>query len=376
MDAYDLIVLGGGPAGYVAAERAAAGGLRTALFEMSSLGGVCLNEGCIPTKAMLYSAKVYNNALHGEAYGVRAGQASLDHGLVLKRKNKVVKTLVSGVAAQMKAHGVAVVPRRGTIKGRGADGFCVEAGGAEHSGRRLLIATGSEPIMPPIPGVKDGLASGYVCTSREMLDLADVPKRLAIVGGGVIGLELAGYFSAAGSKVTVVEMLDKIAGPTEAEISGILLASMKKKGVGFRLGCRVEAVLPGRGVQVAPAAVGASHPAPPPAAAALSASRRGGAAAPADSAPPPVGQAESQAEVIEADKVLLCIGRRPRIAGFGLETIGACVERGAIATDAQLRTNIPGAYAAGDVNGKAMLAHAAYREAEAAVNHMLGMRDS
>ncbi|MDR1059725.1 MAG: NAD(P)/FAD-dependent oxidoreductase [Clostridiales bacterium] len=370
MDVFDLIVLGGGPAGYVAAERASEGGLRTALFEMSSLGGVCLNEGCIPTKAMLYSAKIYSGAAHGEPYGVRVERAALDHGLVLKRKNRVVKTLVSGVAAQMKAHGVTVVPSRAAVRGRAAQGFCVEAGGGEYSARRLLIATGSEPVVPPIPGVKEGLASGYVCTSREMLDLADVPKRLAIVGGGVIGLELAGYFNAAGSKVTVVEMLDKIAGPTEAEISGILLANMRKKGIEFRLGSKVEAILPGRGAQIAQIAQIAPAGGRAPGAGRAETLREG-AVGQAGAA----GQAAAQAEIVEADKVLLCIGRRPRLAGFGLENLGAAVERGAIATDSQLRTNIPDLYAAGDVNGKAMLAHTAYREAEAAVSHMLGRRD-
>jgi dihydrolipoamide dehydrogenase len=395
MDMFDLIVLGGGPAGYVAAERASAGGLRTALFEMSSLGGVCLNEGCIPTKAMLYSAKLYSGAAHGEPYGVRVERASLDHALVLKRKNRVVKALVSGVAAQMKAHGVAVVPSRAAVKGRSAQGFCVEAGGRDYAAPRLLIATGSEPVVPPIPGAAEGLASGYVCTSREMLDLADVPKRLAIVGGGVIGLELAGYFSAAGSKVTVVEMLDKIAGPAEAEISGILLANMKKKGIEFRLGSKVEAILPGRGAQIAPAGgrapgagqAGAGAGPGAAAASAVAAGASGAASATgatgATSATNAAGAvfaagapSSAPAEIIEADKVLLCIGRKPRISGFGLENLGAAVERGAIATDAQLRTNIAGLYAAGDANGKAMLAHTAYREAETAVSHMLGRRDS
>jgi dihydrolipoamide dehydrogenase len=397
MDVFDLIVLGGGPAGYVAAERAAAGGLKTALFEMRSLGGVCLNEGCIPTKAMLYSAKMLAGALHGEAYGLRVAEASLDHGLVMKRKAKVVRTLVSGVAAKMKACGVTVVPHCATVAGKAAQGFAVRADGMDYAGKRLLAATGSEAVVPPIPGLRGGMESGYVHTSREMLDIEAIPKELVIVGGGIIGLELACYFNAAGSKVTVVEMLDKIAGATESEISEVLLKNMRKKGVQFRLGCKVEAILPGRGVQVsdmrpdaekARAAAEAPSSAPAPASLAAAAAGLAGAFAGAFAgagtnagkrgAAPAGGHGGpgAESEVISADKVLLCIGRKPRASGFGLDSVGVCVERGAILTDAQLRTNIPGVYAAGDVNGKSMLAHTAYREAEVAVGHMLGNRDA
>ncbi|MDR3120049.1 MAG: dihydrolipoyl dehydrogenase [Clostridiales bacterium] len=350
MEHYDLIVLGGGPAGYLASERASAGGLKTALFEERALGGVCLNEGCIPTKAMLYPAKLLYGALHGAAYGLSAAGASLSHAGVLARKASVVKTLVSGVAAKLKAAGVTVRQDHAVIEGRGASGYIVAAGGERFAADRLLIATGSAPVTPPIPGVREGLASGFALTSREILELGEVPERLVIVGGGVIGLEMADYYNMAGSQVTVVEMLDKIAGPMEGEISKILLANLQRRGIAFRLGSQVTGLAEGTG--------------------------QGGGGVVVKAAADGADKAATAAETLPADKVLLSIGRRPRTADIGLESIGLYLERGAIVTDRNLRTNLPGVYAAGDVNGKLMLAHTAYREAETAVNHMLGKTDA
>lgn len=329
---FDLIVLGGGPAGYVAAERAGHAGLSVCLFEKNALGGVCLNEGCIPSKALLNSAKIYENALGGKEFGVIAGDIRLDHEAVMRRKEKVRRKLVAGVGAQMKANHVTVVTGEAAIAGRSADGFTVSCAGSEYICKNLIIATGSQPVLPPIDGLKDSLASGFAITNREVLSLPEVPARLAIVGGGVIGLEMAAYYSTAGSKVTVVEMLDHIAGPTEAELSAMLLAELKKQGVEFMLGARVTAI--------------------------------GG------------GKVVSDKGEVEADKVLVSIGRRANSAGIGLETLGVYTERGAVVTDERMATNVPGVYAAGDINGKSMLAHTAYREAEVAVNNILGKRDT
>ena len=157
---FDLIVLGGGPAGYLAAERAAHAGLSTCLFEMNSLGGVCLNEGCVPSKALLYSAKVYEYALHGDKYGVKVENASLDHQAVVARRGKVVKTLVSGVGAKMKGAGVTVVKERAEITGRVAGGYEVTAAGQKYEAKRIIISTGSSPALPPIPGLKEGIEAG------------------------------------------------------------------------------------------------------------------------------------------------------------------------------------------------------------------------
>jgi len=332
---FDLLVLGGGPAGYLAAERAGHAGLSVCCFEMRELGGVCLNEGCVPSKSLLNSAKIYEHALQGEPFGVLAKGIALDHTLVQKRRAKVVQTLVAGVRAKMRANGVTIVREQAVIDGFVPGGVSIRAGDSVYEGKRLLIATGSSPAIPPIPGLAEGLETGFVLTNREVLTLPEVPERLAIIGGGVIGLEMAAYYRAAGSHVSVVEMLDHIAGPTDRELSDLLLSEYKAKGVEFYLGAKVTAIEDG----------------------AVRFERAGSAA------------------LIGADKALLSIGRRANVHGIGLETIGVELIAAGIPTDAQCRTNVPNVYAAGDVNGQSMLAHTAYREAEVAVNTMLGKKD-
>ena len=336
MAQYDLVVLGGGPGGYLAAERGARAGLKTLLFEKQALGGVCLNEGCIPTKTLLHSAKLYEHALHSAVYGVDCTNVRLDHSRVMTRKNKVVGTLVSGVGAKMKAAGVTVVAAEAAIAGISDAGITLEAAGSSYTGKHLIIATGSSAVVPPIPGVKEHFGD-MVVTSREILQLQEVPRRLAIIGGGVIGLEMAAYFATAGAEVTVIEMLDHIAGNTDREISGLLQKSLERKGITFLLGHRCLAVEPGLIRAEAP---------------------------------------DGEAVIIPADRVLLSIGRRPNCQNIGLERIGVRFDGKGIHTDSQCRTNIPGVYAVGDVNGHHMLAHTAYREAEVAVNHILGKADA
>ena len=228
---YDLIVLGGGPAGYNAAERAAHSGMKTLVLEGRALGGVCLNEGCVPTKTLLYSAKIFDYAKHGADYGVKTENVSIDHSFVVARKDKVVKTLVSGIQMKLKKAGVEVVSEYGKIAGKIDGGFAVEAAGKRYEGAKLLICTGSYAFVPPIPGLREAVASGFAMTNREILDMNEAPASLAVIGGGVIGLEMASYFNSIGTKVTVIEMLDHIAGPTDSEISKILLRNYKAKGV-------------------------------------------------------------------------------------------------------------------------------------------------
>lgn len=332
---FDLLVLGGGPAGYLAAERAGRAGMKVALVEERSLGGVCLNEGCIPTKTLLYSAKLYDGARLGDKYGIKAEGITIDHAQVVKRKDKVVRSLVGGVKAQMKGRKVQVFEGRGVILGKTAEGFEVEAAGQRVTADKLLIATGSSPAVPPIEGLKEGLQSGFVVTNREILDLAEAPQRLCVIGGGVIGLEFAGYFSSIGAQVQVVEMLDHIAGENDQDLVALLKKEMEKRGVVFHLSSRVTKVAQG----------------------AVYYEQDGGQ------------------KHIDTDLVLLSIGRRANTRDIGLESIGVMVERGAIPVDQHMRTNQPGVYAAGDVTGFSMLAHTAYREAEVAVNHMLGVPD-
>ncbi len=334
--AFDLIVLGGGPAGYLASERAGHAGLSVLCIEERSVGGVCLNEGCIPTKTLLYSAKVFDGAAHGEKYGVSAEGLKIDHAKVVARKDKVVKTLVAGVSSALKANHVTLVSARGVITGKNTEGYTVEAGGETYVGKRLLIATGSSPAVPPIPGLKEGLASGFVCTNREILALTEKPEHLVVIGGGVIGLELASYFTSISSKVTVIEMLDHIAGENDAELVAILQKGFEKRGVSFHLSAKVTEVT-ANAVKY---------------------------------------EKDGAVQEVACDKVLLSIGRRANTNGIGLESIHVLTERGAVVTDAHMKTNQPEVYAAGDVNGKSMLAHTAYREAEVAVNNMLGKKDT
>ncbi len=332
---YDLIVLGGGPAGYLASERAGAAGLSVLCIEEGNPGGVCLNEGCVPTKALLYTAKLRDGAAHGDKYGVSCENITIDHAKAVARKDKVVRTLVAGVKAALKAENATLVSARGRITGKTDEGFAVEAAGETYIAKRLLVATGSSSALPPIPGLSDALASGFAVTNRELLSVKEIPARLAVIGGGVIGLELASYFNSAGSEVTVIEMLDHIAGANDPDLVKILQKNYEKKGVKFLLSTKVTAV--GEGVI----------------------------------------RCEKDGNALECacDLALVSIGRRANTRDIGLETIGVETVRGAITTDAHMRTNIPDCYAAGDVNGRSMLAHTAYREAEAAVNDMLGVAD-
>ena len=334
-EVFDLIILGGGPAGYLASERAAHAGLKTLLFEKRSLGGVCLNEGCIPSKALLNSAKTYEHALHAGAYGVSCGNVTIDQKAVVERRGKVVRTLVSGVKAKVKAAGVTVVMEKATISGKDANGFAVSAAGKTYVGKKLLIATGSSAVVPPIPGVKENLGD-FVLTNREVLELPEIPKEFVVIGGGVIGLEMAAYYATVGAKVTVVEMLDHIAGPTDLEISTMLQKELAHKGVTFLLGHKCLSIEPGK--------VWVEDP-------------------------------TGNKQAINADKVLLSIGRRANTAEIGLESIGVEFDRRGIVTDTKGCTNVPGVFAAGDVNGHHMLAHTAYREAEVAVSNILGKAD-
>ena len=332
---YDLIVIGGGPGGYLAAERAAHAGLKTLLFEKNSLGGVCLNEGCVPSKALLNSAKTYEHALHSADYGVTCENVKLDQKAVIARKERVVRSLVSGVKAQLKAAGVTVIMAEARIAGRSGELFRVVAEDKPYESSRLLIATGSSAVIPPIPGVRENLAS-FVLTNKSVLDLEVIPEKLSVIGGGVIGLEMAAYYASVGSKVTVVEMLDHIAGNTDREIGQMLQRELERKGVTFLLNHKCLSVVPGKVC---------------------------------------VEGADGKSFCVEADKVLLSIGRRANVAGIGLESIGVRFDRG-IVTDSMGRTNVPNVYAVGDVNGHHMLAHTAYREAEVAVNTILGKTDS
>ena len=335
MKEFDVIVVGGGPAGYNSAEYAARHGLSVLLVEKGKLGGTCLNVGCIPTKALLYAAKMYHYANGaGEPYGVTAGQAVFSHSRAMEKKNEVVRTLVQGVASGLRRCKVQV--EEGEAKVSRKDGkLLVTVGEKAYAGKNLILAAGSVPSVPPIEGVREGMASGEVMTSNEILDLEEVPGKLVIVGGGVIGFEMAAYFQEAGSQVTVIEMLDKVLGANDREVSILLQKEMEKKGVVFHLSSSVTKIADG-----------------------MVTFRKDG-----------------KEETAAYDKVLMCVGRRPNTQVQGLEELGVRLERGAVVTDEYMRTNVANVYAIGDMNGKVMLAHVGYREGEAAVNNILGKKD-
>ncbi|MBP3256520.1 MAG: dihydrolipoyl dehydrogenase [Bacteroidales bacterium] len=338
---YDLAIIGGGPGGYVAAGKAGEAGLKVILFEKRELGGVCLNEGCIPTKTLLYSAKVLDYAHHAHRYGITVQGADPDYGAILKRKTKVVKKLVGGIKVQMRNAQVEVIGGEAVLEGRSSEAFTLSCNGESFEAKNILLCTGSEAAVPPIPGLREGLGA-TVLTNREILELPELPERLVVIGGGVIGMEFASFFNSLGTQVTVVEMLPKILGPMDEEISAMLQAQYAKKGVEFHLGCQVVAV---EGNEVV------------------------------------YKDAEGQEQRATGDKILVSVGRRARLEGIGLEKLGVQLALNpagrpyGVKVDAQMRTNVPGLYAAGDVTGFSMLAHTASREGEVAVNTILGKAD-
>lgn len=326
---YDVAIIGGGPAGYTAAERAAAGGLSTLLFEKNALGGVCLNEGCVPTKTLLYSAKTYDNIKHAAKYAVKAENPSFDLGKIIARKNKVVKKLTAGIRMKMTEQGVNLIAGAAEIKGRAEDGTITIACGEEtYEAANLLICTGSETVIPPIPG----LAETDYWTSREALLSKVLPASLVIIGGGVIGMEFASFFNSLGTEVHVVEMLDKILGPMDRELSAQLQAEYAKRGVKFYLGHKVTGV---HGTEVSV-------------------------------------EKEGESFTLHGDKVLLSVGRRPVTKGFGLETLGLEPFRNGIWVNDRMQTSVPNVYACGDITAFSLLAHTAVSEAEVAVSNLLG----
>lgn len=334
---YQIAIIGGGPAGYTAAETAGKAGLSVVLFEKQSLGGVCLNEGCIPTKTLLYSAKTYDSARHASKYAVNVAEVSFDLSKIIARKQKVVRKLVLGVKGKLTANNVTIVNGEASI----IDKNHILCGDETYECDNLLLCTGSETFIPPIPGVD---AVPY-WTHRDALDNKELPESLAVIGGGVIGMEFASFFNSLGVEVTVIEMLDEILGGMDKELSAMLRAEYAKRGIKFMLGTKVvslnESLSEERQAQVE-----------------VSYENAEGAGS------------------VTADKLLMSVGRRPVMKGFGLENLNPeKTERGSIRVDGQMRTSVPGVYACGDLTGFSLLAHTAVREAEVAVHTILGEKD-
>lgn len=335
MPIFDLLIIGGGPAGYLAAERASASGMNVALIEERKLGGICLNEGCIPTKTLLHSAKLYDSIKSAAKYGIKAERVSIDHQEILLRKQRIVKLLVSNIESKMKKSNVTVIVGRGRIIGKNSDLYTVSANNCLYQAKKMIIAAGSIPIIPPIDGIKQAMESGFAVSTREILDLQVVPRKLAVLGGGVIGLEMASYFNSIGCQVTIFELQDHIAGNLDSQIGKVLEKAICKKGIDLLLSTKVTSINN------------------------------------QDITFEQNGKPQSRG----FDLLLVSVGRKPCTMDLGLETIGVSTEKGRIITDEHMCTNVSGVYAAGDINGLSMLAHTAYREAEVAVNHLAGKRD-
>ena len=333
---YDVIIIGAGPGGYSAALKAGKHGLKALLIEKGKIGGVCLNEGCIPTKTLLYSAKIFDNAKHGEKYGVSVENICLDHSKVVKRKDKTVKVLGAGIKQALKAAGVECLAAEAKLVKNEAGQVGVSVGDLTYTAKDIIVASGSNAIVPPIPGAREMYEAGFVLTNREILDLTEIPSSLVVVGGGVVGLELASYFNSAGTEVTVIEMLPRIGGGIDNEISQILLANLQKKGLNFHLNARVVSIKEG------------------------------------------VVAYELAGKIYElaCEKVLMSIGRAANVYGLGLEDVGVEFGKQGIVTNQYSQTNIAGIWAIGDVNGQMMLAHTAYREGDVCINRILGKEDA
>lgn len=320
---YFLAIIGGGPAGYTAAEKAAQAGKDVVLFEQNALGGTCLNVGCIPTKTLLYSAKQYYNAQNAAKYGVKAENVTFDYAKIAQRKTKVVRKLVAGIKQRLNNEHCTVVNGAASVVSRTDEKVVIACGEETYEAENLLICTGSNNFVPPIPGLKD---NPVVWDSTDALAATVLPQSMVIVGGGVIGMEFATLYHELGVQVTVIEAMPTILPNLDQEVVAILLEKYKKSGIQILTDTKVLELQGNRVLT-------------------------------------------TNGEY-EAEHVLVSVGRRANLQG--LEALNDLeMHRGGIVVDDFMKTNLPNVYAAGDVTGKIMLAHVASRQAEVAVGRML-----
>lgn len=326
---YDIAVIGGGPGGYVAAIRAAQAGARVCLIEKDKLGGTCLNHGCIPTKTLLKSVHEYNAVLNSQAFGidgVNKDNISLNITKVMKRKNKIVSNLEKGIGVLLKGNKIDVIKGFAEV----LDKKHINIDGKVISSNNIIIATGAKTALVPIEGLQEGMDAGFVISSKEALEIECLPKNLCIIGGGVIGVEMATYFNSVGVNVTVVELMPEILPSVDKEVASALRKNLEKSGINVLNGARVKRIAP-KTVMVE------------------------------------INEGE---KVLEADLAILSVGRVP--VTKGLESLGLAMEKGAIVVNNRMETSVPGVYAIGDVIGKYQLAHAASAEGITAVENALG----
>ena len=323
MSKYFLAIIGGGPAGYTAAERASKAGKEVVLFEQNAVGGTCLNVGCIPTKSLLYGAKQYYNATHALKYGVTATDVTFDFAAMQKRKTIVVRKLVAGIKQRLNNEHCTLVSGFAKVISRQDSVVSISCNGETYEAENLMICTGSTNFVPPIPGIQE---NDHVWDSTDALNATELPKSIIIVGGGVIGMEFATLYHELGVPVTVIEALPTILPNLDPEVVAVLAEKYKKAGINILTETRVESINGGK--------------------------------------------VTANGVEYEADKILVSVGRRANLNG--LEALNDIeLNRGAIVIDDFCKTNLPNVYACGDVTGKIMLAHVAARQAEVAIGRML-----
>lgn len=328
----NIVVIGAGPGGYVAAIRAAQLGAQVTIVDRKWLGGTCLNVGCIPTKVLLHTVELFNAVREGSMIGLMADNVRVDWKSLMKRKEQIVGQLVGGVKGLLSANGVTIIEGEASFVSEKEIQIKTEAGVKTIEADNVIIATGSAPAMPPIPGID----SQGVISSNEALSLEEVPSSMAIIGGGVIGVEFASIFASLGTRVTIVEMLPEILPNIDEEIVQIIKASLARKGVEFHTASKVTGfTAKGSSVDVA------------------------------------VSTGDGDITV-NSEKVLVSIGRRPVTDGLGLENIGVKMNRGRIVVDEYLSTNKDDIYSIGDCSSPVMLAHVASREGEVAAENIMG----
>ena len=320
---YFLAIIGGGPAGYTAAEKASKAGKDVVLFEQNALGGTCLNVGCIPTKSLLYGAKQYYNATHAQKYGVTAEHVAFDYAAMQKRKTIVVRKLVAGIKQRLQNEHCTLVIGAAKVEARTNECVTISCGGETYEAENLMICTGSTNFVPPIPGIQN---NPHVWDSTDALAATELPGKIIIVGGGVIGMEFATLYHELGVEVTVIEAMPTILPNLDQEVVSILKEKYQKAGIRILTETKVES-LEG-------------------------------------------GKVQANGEWYEADRILVSVGRRANMQGLEALT-DLEMHRGGIVVDEFMKTNLENVYACGDVTGKIMLAHVASRQAEVCVGRML-----
>ena len=321
---YDITIIGSGPGGYVAAIKAAQLGAKVALIEKDALGGICLNHGCIPTKAIIKSTKVYETINKANDFGIHTAKVSFDWASIIKRKDSIVSQLTNGISFLMKKNGVDVFNGYGEI----VDKTKVKVNNQVLNTKNIIIATGSSAIIPPIPGAKEAFESGHLLTSKEILQLKDFPSSLTIIGGGVIGVEFATIFNSLGTKVTIIERLPSILTTIDEDVVKAYSRKLKKDKINILTNATVTQI----------------------------------------DANQVTYEKNNQQQTIDSDLILMAVGTKANSEAFKdlVKREGAN-----IITNDYLQTNIPNIYAIGDVNGKFILAHVASHEGIIAVNHIL-----